>query len=194
MRGISVKSIAAAALACTSLYAAPAMAAPQVTVPSCTVVTFNVSTISCLGFYSGNLVTDSGPKLTEALGYVGQLDSGATSLITKYDISGSNANSGGTIDFGTALGGKTVIGLHFGGGGTGYNGTAFWLLDIPTGTDSITWSSTTQKGLSNAGLYLTDPGSGVPEPATWAMMMLGVGAVGGAMRAARRQRVAVTYG
>jgi hypothetical protein len=37
-----------------------------------------------------------------------------------------------------------------------------------------------------------DIGSGVPEPATWALMILGFGAVGGAMRArARRVRYAV---
>jgi hypothetical protein len=36
--------------------------------------------------------------------------------------------------------------------------------------------------------------SAVPEPATWAMMFLGFGLIGGAMRsAARRQKVTVTY-
>jgi hypothetical protein len=35
---------------------------------------------------------------------------------------------------------------------------------------------------------------GVPEPATWAMMLIGFGAVGGAMRSAkRRQKVTVSY-
>jgi len=33
----------------------------------------------------------------------------------------------------------------------------------------------------------------VPEPATWAMMILGLGLVGGALRARRRQEAAVTY-
>jgi PEP-CTERM motif len=34
---------------------------------------------------------------------------------------------------------------------------------------------------------------GIPEPATWAFMILGFGLVGGAMRSARRQTVRVTY-
>lgn len=41
--------------------------------------------------------------------------------------------------------------------------------------------------------YLTGP-SGVPEPATWALLFLGFAAIGGAMRAQkRRQTVAVHY-
>jgi hypothetical protein len=36
--------------------------------------------------------------------------------------------------------------------------------------------------------------SGVPEPATWAMMLIGFGLAGGAMRSAkRRQKLSVSY-
>jgi PEP-CTERM motif len=35
--------------------------------------------------------------------------------------------------------------------------------------------------------------AGVPEPTTWAMLILGFGVIGGAMRSARRQSVRVTY-
>lgn len=39
-----------------------------------------------------------------------------------------------------------------------------------------------------------DSAAAVPEPSTWAMMLIGFGAVGGAMRSAkRRQRVTVSY-
>lgn len=39
-----------------------------------------------------------------------------------------------------------------------------------------------------------DPVSPIPEPATWAMMLIGFGFVGGAMRAAkRRQNVTLSY-
>lgn len=41
-------------------------------------------------------------------------------------------------------------------------------------------------------LTISNPTSGVPEPATWAMMLLGFGAVGGAMRR-RRQKITVSY-
>ena len=36
-------------------------------------------------------------------------------------------------------------------------------------------------------------GNAVPEPATWAMLILGFGVVGGALRSARRKQPAVTY-
>lgn len=178
MRKIGLATVTA--LATAFVMAAPASAAA----PDCSVVTFSVTTLDCLGFFTGNLVTDGGPQLTEALGYTVQLDPSANSLIEKFDLSGA------TIDFDTEISGPTVIGLHFGGGNTGFNGTAFWLLDIPVGTDSITWSSEVQKGISNAGLYGT--GGVVPEPATWAMMIAGFGLTGAAIRR-RKTRVAVTY-
>ena len=52
--------------------------------------------------------------------------------------------------------------------------------------------------LSN-GFYLIDNvqlglASAVPEPGTWAMMLLGLGFVGGALRSRRRHRTNVSYG
>jgi len=41
--------------------------------------------------------------------------------------------------------------------------------------------------------YTAGTTGAVPEPATWAMMILGLGLVGGALRARRRQEAAVTY-
>jgi len=38
-----------------------------------------------------------------------------------------------------------------------------------------------------------DTASAVPEPATWAMMLLGLGAMGAAMRARRRQKISIRY-
>ena len=49
-------------------------------------------------------------------------------------------------------------------------------------------------GRSGAQLVLEVNNSAVPEPATWAMLLLGFGVVGGAMRSAkRRQRLTVSY-
>lgn len=36
-------------------------------------------------------------------------------------------------------------------------------------------------------------GNAVPEPATWAMLILGFGAVGGALRGAKRKQIGVSY-
>lgn len=60
------------------------------------------------------------------------------------------------------------------------------------------WDDTNfQSGLAFAGLTIDsvpiDPPGAVPEPGTWAMMILGFGAVGGAMRSRRRNRVSVSY-
>lgn len=86
------------------------------------------------------------------------------------------------------------------------------LYNITTGTpnsvnSSITWdrygycsSATLQKCDQHTGtertwmanLQFSSVDNAVPEPATWAMMLLGFGFVGGAMRA-RRKRTTVSY-
>lgn len=170
-------------------------ASAKVSSLDCSAVTFSVTTVDCLGFFgtppNQNLITESGPKFAIAVGYTATLDPAATSLLEKIDTGNDPTKLfGNTIDFDTVLSGLTVIGIHFGGGSTGFNGTGFWLLDIPDNTDTITWSSSVQSGISNAGLYLT--GGAVPEPATWAMMIAGFGLTGAAMRR-RKTRVAVTY-
>ncbi len=50
--------------------------------------------------------------------------------------------------------------------------------------------------LSNAGVdggnfVLTAETASVPEPSTWAMMLIGMGAVGGALRAKRRRALRI---
>jgi len=42
------------------------------------------------------------------------------------------------------------------------------------------------RGFSNAALYTTGSGGGVPEPATWAMMLVGFAGAGMALRRGRR--------
>ncbi len=47
---------------------------------------------------------------------------------------------------------------------------------------------------SNSTLVISEQAvSPIPEPATWAMMLLGFGLVGGAMRARRREKLTVSY-
>ncbi|MEO6715907.1 MAG: PEPxxWA-CTERM sorting domain-containing protein [Novosphingobium sp.] len=57
------------------------------------------------------------------------------------------------------------------------------------------WASLSTVGGANGTVRITltgrDVGGAVPEPATWAMMLLGIGMVGASMR--RRQKVAVRY-
>jgi hypothetical protein len=72
-----------------------------------------------------------------------------------------------------------VIGIHY-GGGAGGGESAFYQIDFGTG-------STLSLNLpSSSNAYLFTPNSGVPEPATWGMMLLGFAGIGFAMR--RRSR------
>jgi hypothetical protein len=62
-----------------------------------------------------------------------------------------------------------------------YGNTAKFALSLPTGT-SFT---------SDSGVFLTGgaPVGGVPEPASWAMMLVGFGGLGAVLRRQRRRRV-----
>ena len=55
------------------------------------------------------------------------------------------------------------------------------------GTDGTgTWATNAQQGVSHIAFF-GSPGTAVPEPATWAMMLLGFGAAGTALRRSRRK-------
>jgi hypothetical protein len=64
-----------------------------------------------------------------------------------------------------------------------YFNTSTFLLDLPSSVSFTSNSGTFLSALQQSG--------GVPEPATWALMLLGFGFVGAAMR--HRPKVAVTY-
>jgi hypothetical protein len=173
----------------TPASAAVVVVAPAATVASCSNFTFNVppTELQCAGGYSGNLIQgtlqDPGLAALTALGYSG---TGAY-LATISSISTGTA----TINFGQTMYGLTIIGLHYGGGGVPnppQEGTSFFLFDAGTaGVNSVTVASRTDSnfnfGLSNAALFST---GSVPEPATWAMMLLGFGGIGMAMRRQRK--------
>lgn len=62
-----------------------------------------------------------------------------------------------------------------------------------TGISSVSFSSTSQLGVDNFAFGDVEGVSAVPEPATWAMMLLGLGFVGGTMRASKRRKLTVSY-
>lgn len=184
-------AVAGAAMAA----AAPAYAALTPTTLACNSATdLSVAASDCRGYYDGNVngLPDDPSNQPEYNDVLGVLSSLLGTTVTSYhiienlgDLSTNNPNS--EIDFSALLQGKVVIGIHKGKAGrTGVEGTAFYLFNNLSPTDKLTFNL---QGLSNAQLYLN--GGAVPEPATWMLMIAGVGMVGFAMR--RKQQAKVKF-
>ena len=149
---------------------------------------FSPEAIDCNGFYDGNVLSGNAGDVmiqeaaVEDLLNVDFNPFNFTDFVKIDPLSGAT-----TLTFDTALTGNVVIGLHF-GGGTGENAvgnsTGFFLFNFLTPTSSITFNIPAS---SAAVIYAENNNSQpVPEPATWAMMLMGFGAAGYAMRRRRR--------
>lgn len=97
------------------------------------------------------------------------------------------ANNAGTLttvgSLGVAVGPRTSFDIGFDGMGYVQNSNRFYSVDLTTG--AATLIGNTRRSLYGIAV------AGVPEPATWAMLILGFGVVGGSLRrrAARVQTV-----
>jgi hypothetical protein len=204
MRRILMTALASAAVAAAS----PAFAGTSLTLiessDPCTLA--YTGAVACQGYYGGNLdnttVADQQSALNQLLTSptVGTAVGGTAPTIdwnalkaagSVYDATalgtGATANN---LYFGTTLYGYVILGAHFGNNSDTSNPppnvSAFWLFDFGTdGADHITFTPNSS-GFSNAVLYTPRPA--VPEPATWAMMLLGFGGIGMAMRRNRSRR------
>ncbi len=179
----------------------------------CTLSDIGIGAIACAGFYEGNLNGGGVAKDTATALALNTLLGVSTYTPTNFtnlgELSGS-VLSGGVVDFAQMLYGSTVVSFHVGAAngqanGVGYNATAFYQFDAgASGLNTFTFA---RPGLSNARLFLTGsapiippPCSGlncgssvfgsaaVPEPAAWALMILGFGGVGTMLR---RRRMAL---
>ena len=186
-----------------TLFAAVAVTAMAVSasayaaVPACTTNDVVINALDCSGFYAGNLLNaahnaeqvaalnDLIPSFTwnPADGYVEYISPLAGAL---------------TVNFATTFYGLTYLGIHFGAAkgavappGVGEEATAFYVVDFgATGGNSLNLN---YAGSSNIAVYSTKDKPfevPVPEPATWAMMILGFGGVGAMIR--RRRQVLST--
>jgi hypothetical protein len=181
------------ALAAVALLAAtPAMAAlTLVSGGACSTTTPNPAATACAGAYAGNLLNNNS---------IGDINLALDALVggnytpdvvwsaldpTKALVSGSGNDPTGTITFQQALSGNVILGVHFGDAGTGLGDrTIFYLFNLAPGTTTLALNT---QGFSDAVII----GASVPEPATWAMMLLGFGAIGFALRRkARRLQLA----
>lgn len=143
---------------------------------------------SCYGRFSGNVLNNANnPSINtalDALGYVGP-DIVYSGVPVTQIIPLNGDNPFAPVNFPGLLNGIVFVGIHSGNGGPQGVGnmTAFYRINA-VNLDSFTFNPS---GASTATLFATVP-SAVPEPATWAMFILGFGVIGSTMRAKRRRR------
>jgi len=172
-------------------FATPAMASDLIE-DSCDAVTDGDAN-GCL--YSGNINSNSDAtnvnshKFAEAE-YNEWATNTANPLITLNWITASDAGNFG--DFGSITGdGGTSGTFNLPGWDVLYfavkAGDGFVLYENVGGGSTGTWATGVQQGVSHIAFF-GDPGTSVPEPGTWAMMLMGFGAAGYQMRRTRRRR------
>jgi len=135
----------------------------------------------CTGYYTGNIFDNNAgdqQAITAALEGFGITYTGN---ITDYQ---GFSGLGGLTDLSSLFGnliGTQVIGIHY-GGGAGGGESAFYQIDFgPAPGQPLTLTLP-----ASSNVYRFTSPSGVPEPATWAMMLLGFGGIGMTMRARRK--------
>ncbi|MGB7418040.1 MAG: PEPxxWA-CTERM sorting domain-containing protein [Erythrobacter sp.] len=163
---------------------------------------------------TGPTVTYPGFSVTESGGVNVITQTSLNSFFTAATVDGSNSiwyddngSSVATFSFLTpisAFGLSTAFAesatASFGGGISGFlslgaNTPGFFgvISDTPFSTVTVNVSGSPQVGFDALSFGIAQTGA-VPEPTTWAMMLLGFGFIGGAMRFARRgQKLTVSY-
>ena len=185
-----MKHVLKAGIATLALFAAAPASAALVVVADCDAARPDPDAIDCAGYFAGNLnsnnATDEADLQTaiDQLVGVGVIDYEFTAVEGTKEFFDE---TGGILTFDDTLFGTQIFSLHFGGAGE-FDGdvTVLYLFDFGgVGETSVDLS---QDGVSN-GIIITPPG-GIPEPATWAMMLMGFGAAGYTLR--RRRKTLLT--
>lgn len=177
------------ALFAAILPATPAVAAKKIDLPPVVPCQQGIilNAVSC-ATESGNLNNNS-PAANQARANIwsslGNDSIGQSLWISGNKIEFGETPKGATFSFALPLSGISYLAIHWGGGsandGGPGNATVFYKLDAGSGVSALT---TNFRGISNAALYSTSVPA-VPEPATWAMFLIGIGAVGFVMRRRR---------
>ncbi|MFM9979190.1 MAG: PEPxxWA-CTERM sorting domain-containing protein [Sphingomonadaceae bacterium] len=179
-------------------FATPASAALTLGATPCVLTDITPTATACGGWYQGNLnngspagKADSAAALNALLG-VASFTGPTLTWLEDFAVGGNS------VDFATPLYGQTVVSFHVGAAngqatGVGYQATAFYLFDAGNAGLALDVLGFNRAGLSNARLYSTERvvSNAVPEPATWAMMISGFGAVGATLRRARVANAAI---
>jgi hypothetical protein len=155
--------------------AAPASAALTPSGTDCNTVITGQGFVDCSGLYEGNLFNEANEAdlnlaLEVLLGTNPEIEFGDIDPTKTF----FTADGDMAVLFGEALTGEYILGLKFA------DESGLFLFDFVD-----------QAGLEfningfSSGVVINPPGE-VPEPATWAMMLMGFGAAGYAMRRRRR--------
>ena len=170
----------------------PAVASAGKGSPTCADTDITPTAMTCL-VVGGNVNDNSKASVTAQQTELGDL--GLTWDGKDWNQFDSFGVSGDSVTFDEAMYGTTYIALHFGGGSPDGNSTVFYKFDA--GETGITTIDVNIKALSNAILYSTQEappppslGNPVPEPASWALMLIGFGGLGAMARSRRGRRAA----
>jgi hypothetical protein len=147
----------------------------------------NGGAVSLVGSYSLRVLADQDGQLYQAtfvFGPFGQ-PGGTWNSLSQTGILASNFS---TLDAGNFTGSGVVGGLNFGGDAITF-GFAMRASGAVNGDGSpSTFDQTNDLRADN--FVLTVNSAAIPEPASWAMMIVGLGAIGGLARKRRRLAVA----
>lgn len=183
-----MKLVLRAAVAAAALFAAAPASAALVLVPggACSLTVSTPDALDCAGAYAGNLnnnssIGDLNAALDALIGGSGYSPDAVWANLDPTKAIFSNGG-GGVVNFSQTLTGLHILSAHFGDGGTGLGDrTILYLFDFGAGADSVNLGI---NGFSNA-VQITAPPA-VPESTTWAMMLLGFGAIGFGLRRRRK--------
>lgn len=112
---------------------------------------------------------------------------------TNADFLVRQANNAGTLtsvgSLGAAIGPRASFDIDFDGIGYLQDASRFYTVDLTTGRATLVGNTSNPLfGIAIA------PAAAVPEPATWAMLILGFMAIGAGLRSRKPVRTALTYG
>ncbi|WWM71332.1 PEPxxWA-CTERM sorting domain-containing protein [Sphingomonas kaistensis] len=146
----------------------------------------------CAGYFSGNTMSGQSGSVAQQQNAINQLIGAG-----QYTVNWNALQAAGRVVSGSDLnalnallanaGGQVILGFHWGNApGPQGNVSAIYLWDNVRAGDI---RLTDTQGYSNAVLYRSAAVAAVPEPGTWALMLVGFGAAGASLRRRRSHKV-----